>query len=86
MKSTPVVNFINILRAPFVQISFHQKNTNPIYKHVKTMQNTLYKKIAHKMLVKWNPDHYKIFWPRLNKRKMIIFGSIFETFVVNNNL
>jgi len=40
MKLTPVVNFIYILQAAFVQVSFHQKVTKPNYKYRKDVLST----------------------------------------------
>jgi len=47
VKSSPTVNFTNILCAALAPILFHQKNTNPNRKHIKAMENTLYKNAAH---------------------------------------
>ncbi len=56
MKLTPAVNFTNILQAAFVPIFLQQKITNPNCKHTKAAQNTLVKKAACEMLVKFTPD------------------------------
>jgi hypothetical protein len=58
----PGVNFTNILLAAFAPKSFRQKITNPTCKHIKAMQKKLlYKKSAHKILVKMRPGGRE--WP-----------------------
>jgi hypothetical protein len=52
----PGVNFTNILRAAFAPKSICQKITNPNCKHIKAAQKLLYKKSAHKILVKLTPS------------------------------
>ncbi len=55
MRSTPCVNFTNILWAAFAPKSFCQKITNPNCKHIKAAQKTFIQKAAHKILVKLTP-------------------------------
>jgi hypothetical protein len=54
-RSTPGVNFTNILWAAFAPKSFRQKITNPNCKHIKAAQKIFYEKAAHKILVKLTP-------------------------------
>jgi len=58
MKLTPVVNFINILRAAFAPILQSQ-----IVIREKLLKTLLYKKIKRKMLLKLTP--------RVNLRKLL---------------
>jgi len=51
----PVVNFINILRAAFAPIFWRQKISNLTVTTEKLPQILLYKKVAHKTLMKLTP-------------------------------
>jgi hypothetical protein len=54
------VNFTNILLAAFAPKSFRQKIANLNCKHIKGAKKLLFKKSAHKILVKLAPDLLKI--------------------------
>jgi hypothetical protein len=57
MKLTPVVNFINILRAAFALIDFLPKKLqSQTVRREKLQKTLLFEKIACKMLVKLTPD------------------------------
>jgi hypothetical protein len=55
MKLTPVVNFTNILRAHLYQYSCAENSSNLKCKYKKLRAKLLYKKGAHKILVKLTP-------------------------------
>jgi len=59
IKLTPVVNFINVLRAAFSQIFLHQKITKLKHKWKKAAQRLLYEKGTCKMLMKLTPGRKK---------------------------